>query len=190
MASSDSSGDVFDPAWLEPDEGWVTVGSRPSPGDTAFFVTETPWSSTGSGASDAERLGLAFRSYRRLEDDHLVGKAWFGSLTQGPPGHVHGGALLAVVDHALGAAAMLSGYPSFTARIEYDFRSMVPLFSQLRVDAWVGEVRGRKVTTHARLETREGDIVGEAKGLFVLMPEKVARQIKQRHRARMRQTDS
>ena len=36
----------------------------------------------------------------------LYAKAWFGRETQGPPGHVHGGAMAAVLDEAMGGTAI------------------------------------------------------------------------------------
>jgi acyl-coenzyme A thioesterase PaaI-like protein len=96
-------------------------------------------------------------------------KVWFGPATEGPPGHVHGGALLTAFDHVLGAAAWFAGHPSFTARLEYDFRSMVPLGSVALVEGWVAEAGERKVRVEGRLLDSGGHLLGEGLAIMVKM---------------------
>ena len=77
-----------EPDW-EPFQPFPELAARES------FVSGGP-PRTGSGSptsSDRAQPGL-------------VGRAWFGPETQGPPGHAHGGAVSAVLDEALGAAGL------------------------------------------------------------------------------------
>lgn len=109
----------------------------------------------------------------------LVGHAWFGPGTEGPPGHVHGGAVASVLDEAMGAAAWFSGYPSVAARLEVDYREMI----RLGVDAWfeaaVRSVNGRKIVTEAQLLDDTGALLAKSKGLFVAFTERQKKLIEQ-----------
>ena len=163
---------------LAPEEGWEEL----SPGERRRDVV----SQGGPGArqshskhffvpSSASDDRLALKMYRRACDNNLVGKVWFGRGALGAPGHIHGGALVAVADQALGHAAWFSGHPSFTARLEYDFRRRVPVDSVLTVETEVGEPEGRKLWLRARLWL-EQELVGEASGLFLEIPAHTVRE--------------
>ena len=73
--------------WLAtPEEGWSPV-IAPQALAAATFL---------SGGADENRLRL--RYFRRESDGAMMGKAWFGPMTQGPPGHAHGGSMAALLD--------------------------------------------------------------------------------------------
>lgn len=105
--------------------------------------------------------------FQRQSDRALVARAWFGQGAEGPPGYAHGGSVAAVLDEAMGAAAWVAGHPSIAARIEVDFRSMVPLGIDAQVEMTVEKVEGRKITTRARLLDAEGRALAESAGLFL-----------------------
>ena len=117
-----------------------------------------------SGEPGNERLRVAY--YRR-GDGRLVGRAWFGPGALGPPGHAHGGAVAAVLDEAMGAAAWQAGLIGVAARLATDFRNMLPLGTDALFEAWVEEHEGRKVRTAGRLTGEDGTVYAEARALFV-----------------------
>ena len=95
-------------------------------------------------------------------------KAWvvFGSAYEGPPGSVHGGFVAAAFDEVLGFANSLSGSPGMTARLIVNYRQPTPLYTELRFDARLDRVEGRKIFTTG--EVYAGDrLTAEAEGLFV-----------------------
>jgi acyl-coenzyme A thioesterase PaaI-like protein len=123
-----------------------------------------------SGEPGNPRLRVA---YFRRGDDRLVGRAWFGPGALGPPGHAHGGAVAAVLDEAMGAAAWQAGLIGVAASLTTDFRRMLPLGTDTVLEAWVEEHQGRKVRTAGRLTGEDGTVFAEARALFVrLDPER------------------
>ena len=90
----------------------------------------------------------------------------FGAAYEGPPSFVHGGWVACTFDEVLGIANIVSGNPGMTARLIVHYRHPTPLFRELRVQAWVERVEGRRVMSRA--EMYDGDtLTAEAEGLFV-----------------------
>jgi len=111
-----------------------------------------------------DRLRVAY--VRAGGEKALYARAWFGPGAEGPPGFAHGGAVAAVLDEALGAAAWHAGHAVVVARLAIDMREMVPLGTDGTVRAWVDRVEGRKVYCRARLI--EGDrLLAEGEALCV-----------------------
>jgi acyl-coenzyme A thioesterase PaaI-like protein len=107
-----------------------------------------------------------------VQDGIIVGHATFGIAYEGPPGCVHGGFIAAAFDEVLGLAQSLSGKTGMTGTLTIWYRKPTPLNTELRFEAWVDSVTGRKVFTSARLVA--GDLVtAEATGLFIsISPER------------------
>jgi acyl-coenzyme A thioesterase PaaI-like protein len=145
---------------VRPEAGWEAIDPLRIEGGEGSFVSGSPGGRT-----------LRVRYFRRQADGRLVGRAWFGPGAAGPPGHAHGGAIAAVLDEAMGAAGWLAGYPVVAARIEVDFRTMVPLGTDAYMEAWVESVDGRKVHLASRLEDEAHCLLAEATGLFVILDE-------------------
>jgi len=109
-------------------------------------------------------------NYRWDESTSRIGgTVTFGPMAQGPPGHVHGGGLATVLDEAMGAAAWLSGHTCVAVSITINYREMVPLGSELRIQAWVDKVEGRKVYAAGSLANLQGAVTSEASGLFIVI---------------------
>lgn len=148
------------PPPLVSEPGWTPLHPLPEVEAARSFV---------SGEHQA-RFRVAY--FRRETDRHLMARAWFGPDAEGPPGHAHGGAVAAVLDEALGAAAWAEGHPIVVARLITDFRQMVPIGTDATVEAWVHKVDGRKVYTHARLTDPAGALLAEGQAICVrLNPE-------------------
>ncbi|MGB3541677.1 PaaI family thioesterase [Rubrivirga sp.] len=122
---------------------------------------------------------LGTRSFVSSEDDDRIhvryyadaggathARAWFGPGAEGPPGHAHGGALAALLDEAMGMAGLATGRVVVAARIEVDFRSMVPLGEVVDVVLEVVDTAGAKVSVRAELK-RGATVACQATGLFV-----------------------
>lgn len=146
------------PPLAVPEEGWRPFQPFPELAARESFV---------SGGPSTHRLRVSY--FRRQGDRRLVGRAWFGPETQGPPGHAHGGAVSAVMDEALGAAAWAEGHHIVVARLCVDFRAMVPLGTDAAFEAWVESVHGRKVRTRGRLTAADGSLLAEGEALCVML---------------------
>lgn len=168
--------------WVEtPEPGWA-------PAALPFLALENTFV---SGDPSGKRLTI--RYFRRDEDGSLRAKVLFGDHAQGPPGHVHGGAMAGIMDEAMGGAAWLAGHPVVAAQLEITFRELLPLATRALVKAQVTGVEGRKVHTRAFLtNTAETVIHCQATGLFVVldrsqldrMPREAARIVRSAHRPR------
>jgi acyl-coenzyme A thioesterase PaaI-like protein len=133
--------------------GWEPVEPFPSP--------------EGTFLAESNHVRLAY--FRKPGEGTLYAKAWFGAKTMGPPGHVHGGAMAATLDEAMGAAAWMNNYQSVAATITISFLAMLPIETETIVEAQIDRVDGRKVHLRSSLKDPSGRTVAEGTGLFVVL---------------------
>ncbi len=143
---------------LQPEPGWSAIDHPAAFGSRPTFLT---------GGDDTDRLRV--RYYYRSQDEHLVGKAWFGPGAQGPPGHAHGGSISALLDEAMGFASWVAGLTVVAAEIKIRFIEMLPLGHEVQFEAWVKRVNGRKVLTGSRVLGPDGTVFGKGTGLFIVI---------------------
>jgi acyl-coenzyme A thioesterase PaaI-like protein len=142
-----------------PEEGWEPVVPFPSP--------------EGTFLHEGDRVRIAY--FRKPNQPELYAKAWFGMKTMGPPGHVHGGAMAAALDEAMGAVCWMNGHPVVAATISVTFVTMLKIQTETILQASIDRLEGRKVFTRAKLIAPAGDVVTEAEGLFVILREETLR---------------
>lgn len=147
------------PPPVAPEPGWIPVQPFPSLDANSFLVANP----------SGESVRIAY--FRRLEADVLYARAWFGRDTQGPPGYVHGGAMSAVLDEAMGAASWMNGHRSVAAKISVSFVEMLKLETETTAEAWIDRSDGRKIYLRAKLSNPAGTVVAEADGLFIVLRE-------------------
>jgi acyl-coenzyme A thioesterase PaaI-like protein len=153
------SRELAGPPEVVPEPGWTPIEPFRLEGFAGSFVTGGPQDSR-----------LRVRYFLRAGDGRLVGRAWFGPGSQGPPGHAHGGAIAAVLDEAMGAAAWVAGHVAVAARLDTSFQRMVPLGADVTLEAWVEREEGRKIWTAGRLLDGAGKPFAAATGLFIDLP--------------------
>jgi acyl-coenzyme A thioesterase PaaI-like protein len=125
-------------------------------------------------AAAAERTRVEY--FRDPASDHLHAKVWFGPHTEGPPESVHGGAIAAVLDEAMGAVCWMNGHPVVGARITITYVRMTPLGFSGQVEAWIEQIDRRKIFIRSRLTDGNGTLHAEGEALFIeLQPELKAR---------------
>jgi acyl-coenzyme A thioesterase PaaI-like protein len=109
---------------------------------------------------------LAPPMHLQMLEDKVTGTVVCGSAYEGPPGHVHGGFVAAMFDELLGLTQSLSGKPGMTGRLTISYRSPTPLHTELRCEARVASISGRKIVCTGELYA--GDtLCAEAEGLFI-----------------------
>lgn len=113
------------------------------------------------------RLGVDFYCE---PDGLIIGSGALGQEQEGPPGHVHGGVLSALLDEAMGAAAWCADHPVLAANLNIDFRRPVPLGVEIQVIGRVESTEGRKVFTSGAIYLPDESIAAEGKGLFIITP--------------------
>ena len=98
---------------------------------------------------------------------HFYAEVSFAELAQGPPGHVHGGAIAAVLDEAMGGTAWLNSIPVMTAQLNVSFLAPLILDKKVYVDSWLEGRDGKKIFIKSKLCGPRGRIYSIAEGVFV-----------------------
>ena len=142
-----------------PEAGWQPVVPFPSSNDT--FLHE------------GDRVRIAY--FRKPDQPQLYAKAWFGARTMGPPGHVHGGAMAAALDEAMGAVCWMHSHRVVAATITVKFVAMLKIESETILEAAIERIEGRKVHTKASLTDVDGRTVAEGTGLFIILKDEALR---------------
>jgi acyl-coenzyme A thioesterase PaaI-like protein len=102
------------------------------------------------------------------EDARVGGTARFRRFHLGRNGAVHGGALALLFDSLLGFTAFKLGNSRYqrTAYLHVNYRAVTLVERELRVDAGIDEIDGRKIFVSGRL--LDGDtVLCDAEALFV-----------------------
>jgi acyl-coenzyme A thioesterase PaaI-like protein len=105
------------------------------------------------------------------ESGRIVGKVSLDASKQGPPDHAHGGALIALIDEAMGACAWYHGHRVVAAGLQFNLRRPVPLNLEVSVIAQVDRVDGRKVYTSGTILLPDEAVAVEGTGLFIEAPQ-------------------
>ena len=120
-----------------------------------------------SFVSDDRKKRIDLVYYFEKSSGRILAKVVFGDEAQGPPGYVHGGAIAAVLDESMGAAAWLNGLMVMTARLEVSYLKAVPLNKGIFIEAWISAADEKKVHLHSRLIDEKGKLYSTGKGLFI-----------------------
>jgi acyl-coenzyme A thioesterase PaaI-like protein len=133
-------------------------GESANAGDVAAFFDYSPM----IGLSNP----LAPPIVLSAEGTTVHGRVHFGSAYEGPPGCVHGGFVAAAFDEVLGFVQSTTGNPGMTGSLTIRYRKPTPLHTELRFEATVQRVEGRKIFAEGRLYA--GDVLtADAEGLFI-----------------------
>ena len=142
-------------AKLSPEPGWVEISPFPFAAARLSFTGNDP---------DHDRVALR---YFKDEQGELVARVWFGKLSQGAPGRVHGGGVLTALDEAMGGAAWARGHKVMTVRIDAAFRKSVPIETELTIYTKLAREGSRMVAVDAYLMDENGTTFAEAGGDFI-----------------------
>ena len=125
----------------------------------------------GCGEANPEGLQIQFR----LEGRRAIGRFRVRPLHQGYPGLAHGGIAAAALDEAMGWAMYAAGTWAVTARMEVKYRRPLPLEQEITVWGEVTRDRGRRLEAAAAIRDGDGQILAEAKAVFLrVSPERAA----------------
>jgi acyl-coenzyme A thioesterase PaaI-like protein len=128
-------------------------------GDVAAFFDQSPVIGLSNPLAPPIRV-------RATGERSAEGSARFGAAYEGPPGCVHGGWVAAAFDEVLGFAQSLTGSPGFTGTLVVRYRKPTPLHTDLRFEAHVTRVEGRKIFAVGSLHAG-ALLTAEAEAIFV-----------------------
>ncbi|CDQ85714.1 acyl-coenzyme A thioesterase THEM4 [Oncorhynchus mykiss] len=91
-----------------------------------------------------------------------------GHLLEGPPGHVHGGAIATMIDTVTGTHATYLSGPVMTANLNINYRSPISLGSTVLLTCSLDKKEGRKTFVSCQVtNTDSSKLHTEATGLFL-----------------------
>jgi acyl-coenzyme A thioesterase PaaI-like protein len=103
-----------------------------------------------------------------VEDDQSVSAVVeFDDSKEGGRGILHGGAIAAVLDEAMGTAAFEQGSPGYTVTMTYNYKTHIPLYEAITVRARVSHIGGRKVFTECSAHLPDGTVAVDGTGIFI-----------------------
>lgn len=111
--------------------------------------------------------GFGVRMHYHEASARTRGLVTFDASKMGPPGHAHGGAIAAVLDEAMGAAAWYNGLPVLAVNLNVDLKHSVPLEVEVVASGWIDRVDGRKVYLAGELTLPDGRVAARSTGLFL-----------------------
>jgi acyl-coenzyme A thioesterase PaaI-like protein len=110
------------------------------------------------------------------EGNKVIGTVHLAKAYEGPPGCVHGSIVAAIYDQVLAMANLANQTAGPTASLNIQYRKPTPLFTNLRYEAWVEKVDGRKIHTHG-ICMANNELVTECDGLFIVLQPEQARKL-------------
>lgn len=115
------------------------------------------------------------------EGDRIVTEYTGDDEHMGYPGVVHGGLISALLDETMGRTALFGRSWVMTGRLEVRYRAPAPVGEKLRVTAWATRARRDSVEARGEVTRPGGDVVAEARGLFLRVPDEVRQQAADAH---------
>jgi acyl-coenzyme A thioesterase PaaI-like protein len=86
---------------------------------------------------------------------------------------LHGGIMLTMLDETLAYAALFEAGQAVTAEISARIRRAGPMDQTYRLFGKVTKRRQRLILAHATIEDAAGNLIAEADGKFMLLPDVV-----------------
>lgn len=91
------------------------------------------------------------------------------SKYQGATGFAHGGLIATLLDEAMAKTNGMGGIRAVTVRLQVNYRKLVPVQKEIRVQGRRTSRRGRKLYLRAEIRDAEQNVLADAKGLFLTM---------------------
>ncbi len=101
-----------------------------------------------------------------VEGAKAFGTTECGYAYEGPPGHIHGGYVAAILDQFLGMAQVAGGNPGMTGKLEIRYLKPTPLNTKLKLEAEVSRIDDRKTLVNGQIFANN-NITARAEGLFI-----------------------
>ncbi|XP_030641326.1 acyl-coenzyme A thioesterase THEM4 [Chanos chanos] len=117
---------------------------------------------------EEQGAGFEYVVFSNKQEKRCVCVFQAGHLLEGPPGHVHGGAIATIIDSVTGTLASYLSGPVMTANLSINYRSPIPLGSVVLVHSSLERTEGRKTFVTCQVTSADGSkLHTEATGLFV-----------------------
>jgi acyl-coenzyme A thioesterase PaaI-like protein len=131
----------------------------------------------GCGTANPQGLHLTF-TIDTSNPDAITATAHFqlDRMHEGPPGHIHGGIIAALLDEAMSKLNRPLNVLAMTRHMEIDYLRPTPLYKPLVLvgrhlnrPTHADGAPGRKLFHQAEIQLPDGTILARSKGLFIVI---------------------
>lgn len=152
----------------EAQRGFDAMAQKSDEWTLLSFPTGVGKSFLRSGGDAASGKKVIFQGYYNDHKKVLKMYAHFGEWTEGPIEHVHGGAISAMADTAMGVCIWYSGIPCVTANLTIQYRNKVPLNTTALLECKILNISGRKIDVdYIMTDLSTGLLYSEGHALFI-----------------------
>jgi acyl-coenzyme A thioesterase PaaI-like protein len=127
----------------------------------------------GCGPANPQGLHLIFTTETGPDGVISTAHLQLDRLHEGPPGHIHGGIVAALLDEAMSKLNRPLNVIAMTRHMEIDYLHPAPLFKPLVLVSRHLSQEGRKLFHQAELQRPDGTVLARAKGVFIVVDEKL-----------------
>ena len=128
----------------------------------------------GCGPSNPQGLHLVFTTDAvNPEAPTVTAQIQLTRMHEGPPGHIHGGIIAALLDEAMSKLNRPLNVLAMTRHIEIDYLRPAPLDQPLVLVGRHIRREGRKLFHQAEIQRPDGRVLARGHGVFIVIDEKV-----------------
>ncbi len=142
-----------------------TVKLAPNPANRCF----------GCGGANDGGMKLTFEQDN--EKRRIVGRFVLGERYQGGGGMAHGGIIATLLDEALGKVCRFRAVRAVTAELSVEYLKPVSVQSEIVVEGWETEQKGRNLFHAGEIRNAAGDVLARGKGRFVIIGEAAGKKV-------------
>ena len=142
-----------------------TVKLAPNPANRCF----------GCGGANDGGMKLTFEQDN--EKRRIVGRFVLGERYQGGGGMAHGGIIATLLDEALGKVCRFREVRAVTAELSVEYLKPVSVQSEIVVEGWETEQKGRNLFHAGEIRNAAGDVLARGKGRFVIIGEAAGKKV-------------
>jgi uncharacterized protein (TIGR00369 family) len=142
-----------------------TVKLAPNPANQCF----------GCGGANDGGMKLTFEQDN--EKRRIVGRFVLGERYQGGGGMAHGGIIATLLDEAMGKVCRFRQVRAVTAELSVEYLKPVSVQSEIVVEGWETERKGRNLFHAGEIRNAAGDVLARGKGRFVIIGEAAGKKV-------------
>ena len=137
-----------------------TITLAPNPTNKCF----------GCGGDNAGGMKLTFEQDNA--NRRIVGKFVLGERYQGGAGFAHGGIIAVLLDEAMGKVCRFREARAVTAELNVEYLKPVNVLSEIVVEGYETEQKGRNLFMAAEIRDATGQILAKGRARFVVIGQK------------------
>ncbi|MDQ2834645.1 MAG: PaaI family thioesterase [Acidobacteriota bacterium] len=137
----------------------------------------------GCGPANPQGLHLTFTTDTSTQPFTATAHIQLDRMHEGPPGHIHGGIVAALLDEAMSKLNRPLNVLAMTRHMDIDYLRPAPLYQplvlisrHLRRALKPDGSPDRKLFHHAELQLPDGTVLARATGLFIILDEQALKQ--------------